>query len=846
MTTRTDRDGRVRQWGYDASDRLTTVVMPGGATRSTSYDDAGRIVSTTGPRGHTTHYQHGPNEQQVEDPLGFVTEHHFDSRDLLVERIDALGNRLVQVRDAEGRVVQARFDDGTTKTVVRSSTGKPIEVIDQLGNSTHYEYDRLDRLVRVTDPLGSTTHYAHNELGDLIGITDALGRTTRMEYDAAGRMVRRVLPLGQVETFEYDAEGKVVRHVDFDGDATTFEYDLNDQLVRKVFADDTEIRYRYSPGGLRTQAGGATATYDAAGRVASVTDSVGQQLSYAYDASGNVTSITSPYGVTTKLYDGLDRLEEVTDATGATGYAYDAVGNLARMEYPNGVVTELDYDDLYRLIEMRVSGPSGLLARYRYDLDATGRRTRVEETGPATEDRVVTYGYDAAGRLVAETVDGPGVALDQTREYQLDAVGNRLRMTVRNADGELTVDYDYDDNDRLVRKTTSFAAAAPLRTAPLAVAAADGVVAETLLFYDDNGALVRREQGGVADVFSWNPAGRLVAADLRIGRPSPTALAFEYDADGNRTAATVDGVTTRYLVDTNRDLPMVLAESEGGQVTTFSHGHDPIAQTRGGSTHWYLYDGSMSVRHLVDSAGVVTDSYSYDAFGVDLGSDGATPNPFRYRGEQLDESLGMYYLRARYYDQDDGVFLGRDPAAGSPSDPRTFHRYLYAGADPVNHLDPTGAFSVPELALVFTVGFLIGAGFTYYFTKDLALSFAVGIGLGLVVTGLAAGPVGVAIEEAGLEAWRVAEATKEAWRIFLHMRNLVIRSAGYAGDAARTFLASALLEEAQVWGVLHGCRILRILSTFALVGVTVNGQLTSAGVSKAIGEATTTAIISWC
>jgi RHS repeat-associated protein len=812
LTGRTDRDGRIRQFGYDALDRQIAIIEPGGATHGRTYDEAGRTASITDPGGHTTLYQYGTNLQRVEDPLGFVTEHLFDSSDAPVRRIDAAGSSTVFVRDADGRLVRTEFADATSETIVRSSTGKPLETIDQLGHRTRFEYDGQDRLIAVTDPAGAITSYAYDELDNLIVVTDALGRTTRIDRDALGRMVRRILPLGQVESFEYDALDNLIRHVDYNGDATTFEYDGDGDLVRKSFADGSELRYEYSDAGLRNRAGGAITTYDAAGRVASVTDATGQQLAYAYDAGGNVTSITSPHGVTTMAYDPLNRLSQVADSTGATSYGYDAVGNLARMEYPNGVVTELDFDDLHRLIEMRVSGSSGLLARYRYDLDAAGRRVRVEETGPATEERVVTYQYDAAGRLVAETIDGPGAALDQTREYQLDAVGNRLQMTVQSAEGRLTVDYQYDDNDRLVRKTSSFESAAPL-----AAAASGNLLAETLLFYDENGALVRREQGGVADVFSWNHAGRLVAADLRIGRPSPTSLSFEYDADGNRTAATADGVTTRYLVDTNRDLPVVLAESTGAQVTTFSHGHDPIAQTRGGSTRWYLFDGSMSVRHLIDGDGAFTDSYSYDAFGVDLGSDGATPNPFRYRGEQLDESLGMYYLRARYYDQDDGVFLAQDPAPGSPSDPRTFHRYLYAGADPVTNVDPTGmAYSVAEIAVITTLAVVIGFGFTYAATEDAAYSLAVGVGAGLLVLGLVTGIQFIAARAVTSAASASGHAFKLVTRLVTSIDLGV--EAGWKATQIASRVQYALIASIQKFGVRGACRVLRHMAPYVVVG----------------------------
>jgi len=37
-----------------------------------------------------------------------------------------------------------------------------------------------------------------------------------------------------------------------------------------------------------------------------------------------------------------------------------------------------------------------------------------------------------------------------------------------------------------------------------------------------------------------------------------------------------------------------------------------------------------------------------------------------------------------------GRFLTKDPEAGHPEIPVTLHRYLYAGADPVNKFDPTG------------------------------------------------------------------------------------------------------------------------------------------------------------
>jgi RHS repeat-associated protein len=82
------------------------------------------------------------------------------------------------------------------------------------------------------------------------------------------------------------------------------------------------------------------------------------------------------------------------------------------------------------------------------------------------------------------------------------------------------------------------------------------------------------------------------------------------------------------------------------------------------------------------------------------------PNNYLYRGEQYDSVLGLYYLRARYYNPLTGRFMSRDPkepkprnTRGRPFDPAMFHKYLYADGDPVNMIDPTGKGFIEDLQL---------------------------------------------------------------------------------------------------------------------------------------------------
>jgi RHS repeat-associated protein len=60
--------------------------------------------------------------------------------------------------------------------------------------------------------------------------------------------------------------------------------------------------------------------------------------------------------------------------------------------------------------------------------------------------------------------------------------------------------------------------------------------------------------------------------------------------------------------------------------------------------------------------------------------------PSSYRGEQYDSDLGLYYLRARYYNPNTGRFLSEDPI-GFRAGPN-FYAYTYD--DPTDYRDPLG------------------------------------------------------------------------------------------------------------------------------------------------------------
>ena len=139
-------------------------------------------------------------------------------------------------------------------------------------------------------------------------------------------------------------------------------------------------------------------------------------------------------------------------------------------------------------------------------------------------------------------------------------------------------------------------------------------------------------------LYEYNSENKLVKATVQNGS-LVIEESYTYDYQGNRTSKTThrsDGVTeyVKYLND-NSSLTNVLAEidSEGSVQAYYTIGADLISQERDGKKSYYVYDGHGSVVGLANESGVVTDTYSYDAFGNLLKSTGSTKNCYRYCGD---------------------------------------------------------------------------------------------------------------------------------------------------------------------------------------------------------------------
>lgn len=706
------------------------------SSTSTVYDAAGQAIKKIDANGNVTQYEFdecGRNVATI-DALGNRTEFAYDATGRQLSVKDANGNMVSYEYDALGRKIKTIFPDGTFVTVKYNNLGQNIEEIDTAGLVTKFEYNDTGLLVAVVKPEvnGETPRweYSYNQYGQRTSIKDPKGNITNFTYNYAGCQLSRTLPMGQKETAEYNNYGQLIKQTDFKGQTVETIYDsLGRQATKKYYTSSSTTAVEET-----------LFTYDGLGRTQSIlqkwleftadgNSSVTQrETSYTYNNRGEITQIFTPEGsvnyeydaktgAKTRVltdnsdirysYDALNRLKTVAvhmrngvalSTPEITTYDYTKVGSRASVSLPNGIMTSYQYDNLNRLTNVSHKKADAIIASYTYELLPTGRRSAITEVTPEGTSQV-QYAYDNLYRLTNEQRTGVKSFM---ASYTYDINSNRTRKIETINGITETINYEYNANDQLLSEVSS----------------ANGT---TIYTYDVNGSLTNKaNEGKFSYQYGYDLRNRLVTANItrKEGAVDVTITSsYTYNANGIRTKAlqTINGITqNRYFLldDGHTGYAQVFEETStlGGNIArSYIIGDDVLSQTVAGVTTHLLYDGHGSTRQLVDSYGGVTANYAYDAYGKMLdGNPGVTDDrqsatDLLYAGEQFDSGLQMEYLRARYYDQDNGRFNRLDPFEGNSEDPQSLHKYAYAHCDPVNMIDPSGNYGIMNLMMLMSV-----------------------------------------------------------------------------------------------------------------------------------------------
>ncbi len=688
-------------YGYDAMGRLTSACVRNGGTSlctTVTRDQRGKAISVEDPRGSV------PGATAFD----FTTEYGYDA-----------AGRLTAVtgppRIVENDGVPAETGNRPVTRTGYDAFGDATESQDPLGNLTRVAFDAVGRPTRATmptytppggSPVTPTVAFGYDPLGNLTAVTDALGRSITFRYDALGRRASQVDPqvTGQAGpgtwTYGYDAAGELLSSTDPTGARTEATYD---DLGRQITATIVERHPAgsTSPQNLTTtlgydDAGNRTSTvrpsgwtsgysYDAASEQVTATprsQHPEEKTSYTYDLAGRLATVTnSMHEATAHGYDPAGRLTSISNLTawGAVArtrsFGYDPAGNRTSSTDGNGLTTSYTYDaanQLTTLVEP-VDGTSTITTTFGYD--AAGDRTRV--TDGRGNSTVYTYNPLGLRESVIEpsTPAFPSLA-DRTYTSSYDANGQLLRLV---EPGGVTRTSSYDELGRLVKETGSGAEAPTsdrvldydLAGRQTSVSAPGGTDTYT---YDDRGDLLSAAGPSGSGAFSYdldaNMASRSDAAGSRSftfteGRLTATtggggldARTYSYDAAGrlsmvNDQLAGGGWETDGYDHDALGRLSLQSVVTSGGATSSISYGYDKedhltskavtgMATADGSNT--YHYDGLGRLTSW--TAGSTTTSYAYDAAGNRTQA-GGTAATFDARNRLLSDGATTFTHTAR-------------------------------------------------------------------------------------------------------------------------------------------------------------------------------------------------------
>ena len=204
-----------------------------------------------------------------------------------------------------------------------------------------------------------------------------------------------------------------------------------------------------------------------ANHVAQVTGPLNNStVTFTYDELGRALSRSINGVARTVTYDALGRIPTITDALGTFTYMFlGATSQIASLTYPNGQVTTASYFSntgdrrLQQIKNLNSHGAN--LSEFDYTSNAMGDILTLGQTIDANPAVNTTLTYDAADQLTGTTTTG------QTYGYTYDIAGNRLTQTVNgtastaayNANNELQQvnpalgndkNYTWDAENRLV------------------------------------------------------------------------------------------------------------------------------------------------------------------------------------------------------------------------------------------------------------------------------------------------------------------------------------------------------------------------------------------------------------
>lgn len=332
-----------------------------------TYDNRGRILTSTLNLGESTTYTYGINWIRTRKAGQNYTKYY-----------DSWGNIKSSTEPASS-VSYKYYSNGNLKSA--TTENKVVSM----------EYDPAGRRTKMTDPSAGITNYTYDAYGRLLTQTDARGNTTTNTYNSRGQLTN-------------STTGTIVNNYVYGDNAG------NNGLLISATRSSNPAPFT------------AQYTYDSYGRVTSETHMIGpisKSMSYTYNTQGHIATQTYPnqlqisyeydnYGYLNRMFSGTKQLYELDEYTGDT---YVAI-------LDNDITSYRMYDPYGRLYEagfLFTDIPDKYYQEYHYDQNTGNISSRI--LGDMQNDEE-TFTYDNMDRLTSWTKG------NTTIDYEYDTWGS--------------------------------------------------------------------------------------------------------------------------------------------------------------------------------------------------------------------------------------------------------------------------------------------------------------------------------------------------------------------------------------------------------------------------------------
>ena len=506
---------------------------------------------------------------------------------------------------------------------------------DQTGKSS-YEYDALGRITKVTSGSKKDVSYVYDDADNLQAIVYPDGTKISYEYDLNDNLVKLTDRNRKVTTYKHDALNRVTEVIRSNGTKTEVSYDAEDHITKIVN------------------------TCGSCGKVISTYE-------YKYNDQGYVVGETA-----TELEAGTRKTPSWEDwyNWGDTQNETDKA-DCEHQEKETQTTRTYEYDDNWELTRCTEKAEGGKKTVHNYTYDKIGNRTSYEKIEDGVSKAKYNYKYNDSNQLIKRT--NAKIWGDPGTTYSYDKDGNLIQECDKTNSAD-PVTYEYTAENRL------------------AVVKQGGTVLMAAMYDGDNNRVFELD-----NTYKWEDCYGdevLIPENQRTedGNSPKEQLASLVKGGSNAKGYTL----TEYINDINRENTEVLAEYGADEKVrqAYTYGENGIGERvsvdKSEESSYYLYDGRNSVTGILTENANLTNSYQYDPYGNLTSGTADGVNYYGYNGESTNVKTGLQYLRARYYNAENGTFTTEDSDLGTTENPLTRNRYDYTTNNPLNYSDPTG------------------------------------------------------------------------------------------------------------------------------------------------------------